>query len=86
MTHNGMASIKFISVTNLMHKFLYSDNDSPLHVSSNIMLILRRLNCMYTAYGIVTVYEWLWWSYSTQFWRVLSQPVYCTATTITHRE
>jgi len=41
---------------------------------------------MYTAYGIVTVYEWLWWSYSTQFWRVLSQPVYCTATTITHRE
>ena len=30
------------------------------------MLILRRSNCMYTAYGIVTLSEWPWWSYSTQ--------------------
>ena len=39
---------------------------SPLHVSSSIMLILRRSNCMYTAYGIITLYKWPWWSYITQ--------------------
>ena len=40
----------FIPVTNLMH---------------SIMFIIRRSNCVYTAYGIVTLYEWSWWSYST---------------------
>jgi len=30
---------------------------SLLHVSSSIMLIIRRSNCMYTAYGIVTLCE-----------------------------
>ena len=39
---------------------------SPLHVSSSIMLILRRSNCMYTAYGIITLYKWPCWSYITQ--------------------
>jgi hypothetical protein len=40
---------------------------------------------MFTAYGIVTLFEWPWWSYSTQVEREgslslslsLSQPVYC---------
>jgi len=41
---------------------------------------------MYTAYGIVTLYELPWWPFSTQVERVLSQPVYCAATTATHRE
>jgi hypothetical protein len=36
---------------------------------------------MYTAYGIVTLYEWPWWPYNVQVERErvlsLSQPVYC---------
>ena len=31
---------------------------SPLHVSSNIVLIIRRSNCINTASGIVTVCKW----------------------------
>ena len=79
--------INFIPVTNLMHKFLYSYNVySPLHASSSIMLIIRRSNSKYTVYGIVTVYEWSWWSYGTLVERVLFQPVYCTTTKTTHSE
>ena len=44
---------------------------NPLHVSSSIMLILRRSDCTHTAYGIVTLCEWTWWSYSTQVERDL---------------
>jgi len=43
---------------------------------------------MYTAYGIVTLYKSSWWTSSTQVERepqVLSQPVYCSATTTTYR-
>jgi len=36
-------------------KYIYY---SPLHVSSNILLILRRSNCTNTASGIVTVSKW----------------------------
>jgi hypothetical protein len=31
---------------------------SPLHVSSNVVLIIRRLNCTNTASGIVTLCKW----------------------------
>ena len=43
-------------MTNLMHKFEYIYY-SPLHVhvSSNILFILRRSNCINTASGIVTL-------------------------------
>ena len=44
-------------ITNLMQnnfifKYLYY---IPLHVSSNVMLIIRRLNCINTASGIVSL-------------------------------
>jgi len=44
---------------------------------------------MYTAYGIVTLYEWSWWPNSMQVERelsVLSLTVYCTTITCTHTE
>jgi len=31
---------------------------SPLHVSSNVVLIIRRSNCINTASGIVTLRKW----------------------------
>ena len=40
----------------------------PLRVSSTIMLIFRRSNCISTASGIVTLFRWL---FSTQVRRVL---------------
>ena len=49
-------------MTTLKHKFfdLYFQYIyyNPLHVSSNILLILRRSNCINTASGIVTVSKW----------------------------
>ena len=50
---------------------------SPLHVSSSIMLILRRSNCMYRAYDIVTLYKWPCWSFSRQVERELSSLSTC---------
>ena len=38
-------------MTNWMHNYVYYYN--PLHVSSNIVLIIRRSNCINTASGIV---------------------------------
>ena len=31
---------------------------SPLNVSSNVVLVIRRSNCINTASGIVTLYKW----------------------------
>ena len=44
-------------MTNLMHKFFKYIYYNPLHVhvSSDILLILRRSNCINTASGIVTL-------------------------------
>ena len=42
------------------------------------MFIIRRSNCIYTAYGIVTLYKWTWWPCSTQVDREDS-PNLCTA-------
>ena len=42
---------------------------APLHVSSTIMLIFRRINCISTASGIATLFRWL---FSTQVTRVLA--------------
>jgi hypothetical protein len=36
-------------------KYLYYN---PLHVSSNILLFLKRSNCINTASGIVTLSKW----------------------------
>jgi len=36
-------------------KYIYYN---PLHVSSNILLILRKSNCINTASGIVTLSKW----------------------------
>jgi len=38
-------------------KYIYY-NPLHVHVSSNILLILRRSNCVNTASGIVTLSEW----------------------------
>ena len=48
-------------MTNLTHnsfilQYVYY---SPLHVSSNVVLIIRRTNCINTASGIVTLCKWL---------------------------
>jgi len=47
-------------MTNLMQKIFKYIYYSPLHVyvSSNILLILSRSNCINTASGIVTVSKW----------------------------
>jgi hypothetical protein len=47
-------------MTNLMHKLFKYTYYNPLHVhvSSNILLILRRSNCVNTASGIITVSKW----------------------------
>jgi hypothetical protein len=48
-------------MTNLINKFLlYVLRYSPphVHVSSNILLILRRSNCINAASGIVTLSKW----------------------------
>ena len=42
-------------MTNLTHNYVYY---SPLHVSSNVVLIIRRSNCVNTAFGIVTLCKW----------------------------
>ena len=47
-------------MTNLIHtcfilQYVYYD---PLHVSSNVVLIIRRLNCIDAASGIVTLCKW----------------------------
>ena len=39
------------------HKYICY-NPLHVHVSSNILLILRRLNCIHIASGIVTVSKW----------------------------
>ena len=38
-----------------MHHFLYYIYHIPLHVSSNFMLIIRRLHCIHTASGSLYV-------------------------------
>jgi len=45
-------------MTKLMHKFFKYIYYNPPHVSSNILLILRRSNCINTASGIVTLSKW----------------------------
>ena len=47
-------------MTNLVHKFFYYFYYSPLHVhvSSNILLILRTSNFINTASGIATLSKW----------------------------
>jgi hypothetical protein len=49
-------------MTNLMHKFFntFITILDPLrvHVSSNILLILMRSNCINTASGIITLGKW----------------------------
>jgi len=47
------------------------------------MLIIKRSNCLYTAFGMVTLYKW---SCSTQVERGLSHLVCCTATTSTFEQ
>jgi hypothetical protein len=47
----------------------------PQHVSSSTLLILRRINCITTASGIVTLCKQ---PYSMQVVSGLSQPAYCT--------
>ena len=49
----------------------------PLHVSSTVVLIIRRSRLYYTACGIVTIYRW---PFGAQVERRLSQPVHRTAT------
>ena len=49
----------------------------PLHVSSTIVLIIRRSKLYYTAYGIVTLCRW---PSGAQVEKGLSQPVHRTAT------
>ena len=46
----------------------------PLHVSSTVVLIIRRLKLYYTASGIVTLCRW------PSGAQVLSQPAHRTAT------
>jgi hypothetical protein len=53
-------SIDLFQITNLNAQFLYSItiymlHHNPRHVSSSIMLIFRRANCIITASGIVTL-------------------------------
>ena len=49
--------------TNSLFWYIYY---TPLHVSSTIMLIFRRSNCISTSSGIVTLFRWL---FSTQVTR-----------------
>ena len=65
-------------VSNLMHLFIISFH-IPLHVSSHIVLIIRRIYCIYTASGSLYV-TLLMWPFSAQAVRVLEQPVHWTVT------
>jgi len=38
-----------------MHKFLFYNKFIPLHISSIIVLIIRRSKLYYTAYDIITL-------------------------------
>ena len=75
---------RFISITNLMHKFFYSITICMLHynprnVSSIKMPIFRRTNCIITASGIVTLCKRLnSMSDESRLCRVCSHPAYCT--------
>jgi len=51
----------------------------PLHVSSTIVLIFRRKNCINTAYGIVTLFGWL---SSTHTYRYMTMLFYCNIQSI----
>ena len=51
-------------VSNLMHLFITSFH-IPLHVSSHIVLIIRRIYCIYTASGSLCV-TLLVWPFSAQ--------------------
>ena len=56
---------RLISITNLIHKFFYSMticmfHYDPRHVSSINMPIFRRINCIITSSGIVTLCKWLY--------------------------
>ena len=53
-------ALKLVEEIILYYDARSKKHQSPLYVSSSIVLILRRSNCMYTAYGIVTLYEWSW--------------------------
>jgi hypothetical protein len=51
---------KFLLITKLMHFFMYIFIYFPsLHVSSITVLIIRRLNCINTSNGMISVCEWL---------------------------
>ena len=57
--------IRLISFTNFNAQFLYSLiicmlHYNPRHVSSINMPIFRRINCIITASGIVTLCKWLY--------------------------
>jgi len=67
----------FISVANLMHKFLYSD--------VTVLYMFRAVLCSSTGGQIVYIQHMVS-SLSMSGRAVLSQPVYCTATMTTHRE
>ena len=71
--------------TNLMHNSLfYHTYYIHQHVSSNIMLILRRSNCISTASGLVTLFRRL---YSTQVKKgLLSEPFLNLCTAQSHKE
>jgi hypothetical protein len=47
-------------MTNLIHNYciLQYIYYNPLHVSSIILLIIRRMNCIDAASGIVTLSQW----------------------------
>ena len=50
-----------LTLTNLTHNsfiLYYNTFIRPLHVSSNVVLIIRRSNCINTTSGIVTLCKW----------------------------
>ena len=55
---NSCFTIWFL-VSNLMHLFIISFH-IPLHVSSHIVLIIRRIHCIYTASGSLCVTLLVW--------------------------
>ena len=57
--------LNFRAVTNLMHKFLYPYNVTILYMFRAVLCSSSGGHRMYTAYGIVTLYEWSWWSCNT---------------------
>ena len=63
-----------ISCSNLMHSLFIIFFHIPLHVSSHIVLTIRRVYCIYTASGSLYV-TLLRWPFSAQAVRGLAPPV-----------